>query len=69
MRRERDCARHAAQTPSERQATSQQRSTCEHERMAAKIPEERERNSREIPVNAKEWQLKPSMREKEDCSI
>ena len=41
--RERDRARRAAQTASERQATSQQRSTREHERMAAETPEERER--------------------------
>ena len=35
MRRERDCARRAAQTANERQATSQQRSPRERERMAA----------------------------------
>ena len=34
-RRERDCARRAAQTASERQATSQQGSPRERERMAA----------------------------------
>ena len=33
---------HAAQTASERQATLQQKSTHECERMAAEIPEERE---------------------------
>ena len=43
MQRERNRARHAAQTASERQANSKQRSTCEWERMAAETPEERER--------------------------
>ena len=61
-RREKDRARRAAQTAGERQATSQQRSTCERERMAAETPEERENEdySRKVPVNVKEWQLKTS---------
>ena len=37
--RERDCARRAAQTASERQATSQWKSTRERERTAAETPE------------------------------
>ena len=45
--RERDCARRAAQTASERQATSQPRSTRECERMTAETPEERERRLQE----------------------
>ena len=47
--RERDRARHAAQTVGERQDTSQQRSTREHERMAAETPEERERRLQQLP--------------------
>ena len=41
-RRERDRARHTAQTASKRQAASQQISTREHERMAAETPEEKD---------------------------
>ena len=41
-RRERDRARRAAQTASERQAASHQISTSEHERMAAETPEEKD---------------------------
>ena len=67
--RERDRARRAAQTAGERQATSQQRSTHERERMAAETPEEREqRLQQKVPMNVKEWQLKPPKREKEDYS-
>ena len=44
--RERDRARRAAQTASERQATSQQRSTRERETMAAETPDEKERLQR-----------------------
>ena len=41
-RRERDRARHAAQTAGERQAISQQKSIRERERMEAETTEERE---------------------------
>ena len=67
-RRERDRARRAAQTAIERQATSQQGSTHEWERMAAETPEEIERLPRKVPMNLKEWQLKPLRREIEDYS-
>ena len=40
--RERDCARHAAQTAREKQATLQQKSTHECKRMASETPGERE---------------------------
>ena len=40
--RERDCARRAAQTINERQATSQRKSTRERERTAAEDTEERD---------------------------
>ena len=40
--RERDCARRAAQTASERQATSQQKSRCECERMTAETREKQD---------------------------
>ena len=40
--KERDCARRAAQTVNERQATYLKKSKREHERTAAEIPEERE---------------------------
>ena len=56
-RRERDCA----QTASERQATSQQRSTRERERMAAETPEEKD-YSQSTPTSTKGWQLKPLRR-------
>ena len=45
-RRERDRARRAAQTASERQATSQQKSTRERERMAAETTERETRLQR-----------------------
>ena len=52
----------AAQTASKRQATSQQRSTPERKRMAAETQKD---YSRKVPVNVKEWQLKPPRREKD----
>ena len=52
--RERDRARHDAQTAGERQATSQQRSTRERERMAAETPEERERRLQWMSTNQHE---------------
>ena len=51
---ERNRARRAAQTASERQATSQQRSTRERERMAAETPEERERRLQRMNSNQHE---------------
>ena len=66
-RRERDRARHAAQTASERQATSQQRSTLERERMAAEIPEERER-LQWMSTNQHERLAVKTPEEKEDYS-
>ena len=53
-RRERDRARHAAQTASERQATSQQRSTHERERMAAETTEEGETRLQQMSTNQHE---------------
>ena len=52
--RERDRARHTAQTAGERQATSQQRSTLECERMAAETPEEREGRLQRMSTNQHE---------------
>ena len=51
--RERDRARRAAQTASERQATSQWKSTRERERTAAETPEERETWLQQM----RDWQL------------
>ena len=68
-RRERDRARHAAQTASERQATShvQQRSTLERKRIAAETPEERERLQR-MSTNQHERLAVETPKEKEDYS-
>ena len=63
--RKKDHARHTAQTARKRQATSQQRSTREHERMTAETRGEGKRiYRRKVPMNAKEWQLKPLRRER-----
>ena len=66
-RRERDRARRTAQTASERQATSQQRSTRECERMAAETPKEKERRLQQMRTNQHE-ELKPLKREKRGYS-
>ena len=49
--RERERARGTAQTVSERQVTSQQRSTHECKRMAAETSEEKERKLQRISTN------------------
>ena len=67
--RERDHARHAAQTASERQATSQQRSTCECERMAAETPEEKERRLQRMRTNHHEERLAVETPEKRETRL
>ena len=62
-RRERDCARCTAQTANERQVTSQQGSTHECERMAAKTTEEKDQRLQRMNTSTKGWQLKPLKRE------
>ena len=52
--RERDRARHGAQTDSERQATLQWKGACEHERIAAETPEERETRLQRMSTKQRE---------------
>ena len=68
-RKERDRVRRAAETAEQRSKRLRKWRERDRARCAAQTASERQAtSSKEVPVNVKEWQLKPPKREKQDYS-